>query len=97
MNSLLEAKSIIQIAIDTLNNELSNCNDCKLNYVPKVQKEAFKQKLEKMLFYIQANNLPEKSQRNFGLSRSVVDSMPFNSALGKQIVEAEKAFIDISD
>ncbi|RMR54683.1 hypothetical protein ALP83_02906 [Pseudomonas syringae pv. actinidiae] len=56
------------------------------------QLEHFKQKLEVVLDLVERNDLPEKQNRDLGISRVIVDQWPYDSKLGVIIVEAEQAF-----
>ncbi|WP_444943655.1 hypothetical protein ACJJIK_19745 [Microbulbifer sp. ZKSA006] len=94
MSSVEHAVKLVKSAIEALDGELSSSPDPKLVNVPKVQKEAFRQKLQKIYDTLSSDSLPEKSQRNLGLSRAVADSWPFDSKLAEEIVKAEKAFIE---
>lgn len=96
MSSIKEAIDLVKSAIETLDGELTSSPDPKLTGVPRSQKEVFKQRLEKILNFLQSGKLPENSRRNLGLSRAIADSWPFDSALGEQILKAERAFIEVS-
>ncbi|WP_440058879.1 hypothetical protein [Pseudomonas fragariae (ex Marin et al. 2024)] len=56
------------------------------------QLKHFKQKLQVVLDLIAQNDIPEKQNRDLGISRVIVDQWPYDSKLGVVIVEAEKAF-----
>ncbi len=43
---------------------------------------------------LNSGSLPEKSQRNLGLSRAIADSWPLDSKLAEEIARAERAFIE---
>ena len=94
MSSIEQAIKLVKSAIEALDGELSSSPDPKLSNVPKVQKEAFKQKLQKIYDSLNSGSLPEKSQRNLGLSRAIADSWPFDSKLAEEIAQAERAFIE---
>lgn len=94
MSSIEKATELVKSAIDALDRELSNSPDPKLANVPRGQKVAFKQKLQKMYDTLNSGFLPEKSQRNMGLSHALADSWPFDSRLAGEIVKAERAFIE---
>lgn len=94
MSSIEQATKLVKSAIDDLGRELSGSPDPKLANVPKAQKVAFKEKLQKMYDTLKSGSLPEKNQRNFGLSHAVVDGWPFDSKLAEKIAKAERAFIE---
>ncbi len=94
MSSAEEAFILVKSAIEALDEELYNAPDPKLANVPKVQKEAFRQKLQKIYDALISGSFPEKSQRNSGISRAVADGWPFDSELAVKIMKAEKAFME---
>lgn len=94
MSSIEQATKLVKSAIEALDAELSSSPDPKLSNVPKVQKEAFKLKLQNMYDTLSSGSLPEKSQRSLGLSRAIADSWPFDSRLAEDIAKAERAFIE---
>jgi len=96
MNSIKKATKLVSLALESLNREMSTSPDPKLAGVPKVQKEAFKLKLQKMHDILVSGSLPEKNMRSLGLGRAIADSWPFDSKLGEEIVKAERAYIEIS-
>ncbi len=79
-------------AIECINEaiKLADANVLALTTVS--QLEHFKQKLEVALDLIAQNDLPEKQNRDLGISRVIVDQWPYDSELGVIIVEAEQAF-----
>ncbi|MCJ2374204.1 hypothetical protein [Pseudomonas sp. RGM 3321] len=79
-------------AIECINEaiKLADANVLALTTVS--QLEHFKQKLEVALDLIAQNDLPEKQNRDLGISRVIVDQWPYDSKLGVIIVEAEQAF-----
>jgi len=95
MSSIEKTIKLVESALKSLDGELSNSPDPKLANVPRVQKEAFKQKLQKIISILALGSLPEKCQRNFGLSRAIADNWHFDSKLGKEIAKAERSFIEV--
>jgi len=95
MSSIQDVTGLVKSAIESLDGELSSSPDPKLSSIPRVQKEIFKKKLEKMLSYLVLGTLPEKSQRNLGLARTIADSWPFDSKLSEEIAKAERAYVDV--
>jgi len=95
MSSKEQAKKMVESAIEALDRELSGCSDPKLESVPKVQKEVFKKKLQRIYEILNSGLLPEKSQRNLGISHAIADSWPLESKLGEEIAKAERAFIEV--
>lgn len=94
MSSLEQATKLVESAIEALDRDLLSSPDPKLTSIPKVQKEVFKKKLQKMHNFLKSDTLPEKSQRNLGLSHAIADNWPFDSTLGEKIAKAERAFIE---
>ena len=95
MSSIEEATDLVKFAIKSLEDELTSSPDPKLIGVPRSQKEVFRQRLEKVLDFLQSGKLPEKTQRDLGLSRAVVDGWPFDSELSEHILKAERAFVEV--
>ncbi|MCG3724110.1 hypothetical protein [Vibrio cincinnatiensis] len=94
MSSIKQATELVKSAMEALDGELYRSPDPKLASVSKVQKEAFKQKLQKIYDTLNSGSLPEKSLRNMGLSHAIADSWPFDSKLAEEIAKAERAFIE---
>ncbi|MCD5969894.1 hypothetical protein KDX24_01375 [Pseudomonas sp. CDFA 550] len=59
------------------------------------QLEQFKAVLDVTLNKIILGSVPEKSDRNLGLARIIVDQWPYEFGLGIKIVEAEQAYKDL--
>ena len=95
MSSIKEATDLVIAAIESLNRELNSSSDPTLSSVPRVQKKAIKLGLEKILNYLNSGVLPEKGERNLGLSHAIADNWPFGSKLSEEISKAERAFIEV--
>lgn len=94
MSSIAQADRLVESAVESLDGELSGAPDPKLANIPKVQKEVFRQRLENIHDNLKSGTVPEKSQRDLGLSRAIADGWPFDSKLGEEIVRAERAYIE---
>ncbi|WP_116828586.1 hypothetical protein [Pseudomonas syringae] len=79
-------------AIECINEAIKLADANVLAVTTVSQLEHFKQKLEVALDLIAQNDLPEKQNRDLGISRVIVDQWPYDSKLGVIIVEAEQAF-----
>ncbi|RMO87992.1 hypothetical protein ALQ32_02627 [Pseudomonas syringae pv. tagetis] len=84
-------KKIIH-AIKCINEAINLAYPNVLAFTTVSQLEHFKQKLQVVLDLIAQNDLPEKQNRDLGISRVIVDQWPYDSKLGVIIVEAEQAF-----
>lgn len=94
MSSTEKAIKIVKNALDLLEKELSS-PDPKLAYIPRIQKENFKHKLQEMYQNLNMNTVPNKASRNFGLARAIADTWPYDSNLGEEITKAEVAYIEV--
>ncbi|MDE9542944.1 hypothetical protein [Xenorhabdus bovienii] len=59
------------------------------------QLNLFKTKLLRVLDDINLGKLPQKTERNLGISRIIVDQWPFDNILGGLIIEAEQVYKNI--
>ncbi|WP_122282790.1 hypothetical protein [Pseudomonas syringae group genomosp. 3] len=79
-------------AIKCINEAINLADPNVLAFATVSQLDHFKQKLQVVLDLIAQNDLPEKQNRDPGISRVIVDQWRYDSKLGLIIVEAEKAF-----
>lgn len=95
MTSINEAKNDISKAISLLVDHLSGEDESSIKEVPEQQKKIVLGRLKDMLEALDSGVLPEKYDRNLGISRLVVDSWPFDSQVSEKVVRAEKSFINV--
>ena len=95
MNSVNLLKKQVNIILNSLEKDLYASPDPKLIDVPRAQKESVKNKLCHINEKLTSGSLPHKSQRNLGLSHAVSDNWPFDSTLGEDIMNIEKAYVEL--
>ncbi|WP_387468511.1 hypothetical protein [Photorhabdus sp. RM323S] len=70
--------------------------DSSFNYFTTLEQlNFFKTKLLRALDDINLGALPQKTERNLGISRIIVDQWPFDNILGGLIIEAEQVYKNI--
>ncbi len=80
-----------KLAIDGINQAIDNFNEVQ-TFTTINQLNHFKEKLMNCEHLIQLNNIPDKSHRNLGISRIIIDQWPFDSELGCMIINAESEY-----
>ncbi|MCQ2997438.1 hypothetical protein NLO88_23230 [Pseudomonas syringae] len=92
MSGSKNAVQKIEIAIQAITEEIMRNKNNALLFTTNKQLEQFKAVLDVTLNKIILGSVPEKSDRNLGLARIIVDQWPYEFALGIKIVEAEQAY-----
>ncbi|MCQ3001105.1 hypothetical protein NLO98_15225 [Pseudomonas syringae] len=82
----------IEVAVQAIAEEIMRNKNNALLFTTNDQLEQFKAVLDSTLNKINLGSVPEKSDRNLGLARIIVDQWPYEFALGIKIVEAEQAY-----
>lgn len=85
----------IEIAVQAIAEEIMRNKNNALLFTTNEQLEQFKAVLDSTLNKINLGSVPEKSDRNLGLARIIVDQWPYEFSLGIKIVEAEQAYKDL--
>jgi hypothetical protein len=85
----------IEIAIQAITEEIMRNKNNALLFTTNEQLERFKAVLDATLNKIIIGSVSEKSDRNLGLARIIVDQWPYEFGLGIKIVEAEQAYKDL--
>ncbi|RMR01006.1 hypothetical protein ALP94_01432 [Pseudomonas savastanoi pv. glycinea] len=85
----------IEMAIQAITEEIMRNKNNALLFTTNEQLEQFKAVLEATLNKIILGSVPEKSDRNLGLARIIVDQWPYEFGLGVKVVEAEQAYKDL--
>ena len=95
MSGSKNAVQKIEIAIQAITEEVMRNKNNSLSFTTNEQLEKFKAVLEAALNKTSLGSVPEKSDRNLGLARVIVDQWPYEFGLGIKIVEAEQAYKDL--
>lgn len=90
MNKKEKAIAIAVQALEELTLELA-----REQGVNQSQLLQFKRHLEKIIWQLENDQLPEKSGREFGLGQAVIDSWPLGSSLGNLLCSAEQAYRNV--
>ncbi|WP_231670293.1 hypothetical protein [Pseudomonas quasicaspiana] len=85
----------IEVATQAITEEIMRNKNNALLFTTNEQLEQFKAVLDVTLNKIILGSVPEKSDRNLGLARIIVDQWPYEFGLGIKIVEAEQAYKDL--
>ncbi len=85
----------IEIAIQAITEKVMRNSNDMLSFTTNEQLEKFKAVLDATLNKINLGSVPEKSDRNLGLAKIIVDQWPYEFSLGIKIVEAEQAYKDL--
>lgn len=85
----------IEIAIQAITEEVMRNSNDMLSFTTNEQLEKFKAVLAATLNKINLGSIPEKSDRNLGLAKIIVDQWPYEFGLGIKIAEAEQAYKDL--
>ncbi|UXZ99039.1 hypothetical protein K3169_00710 [Pseudomonas phytophila] len=85
----------IEIATQAIADEIIRNKNNALLFTTNEQLEQFKAVLDVTLIKIIFGSVPEKSDRNLGLAKIIVDKWPYEFSLGIKIVEAEQAYKDL--
>jgi hypothetical protein len=84
----------INLAIDEIERAISNYDKFS-SFTTINQLDNFKAVLMKTKYLIESENIPHESQRYLGMSRVIIDQWPFDSELGRIIIDAESAYNSI--
>jgi len=85
----------IEIAVQAIAEEIMRNKNNSLSFTTNEQLEQFKAVLAATLNKINLGSVPEKSDRNLGLAKVIVDQWPYDFGLGVKVVEAEQAYKDL--
>jgi hypothetical protein len=89
-----KALGVVAAALNAIDEELQRRREGRGSVSNVEQLVAFRKELVHWYQLLESNALPNKDARRPGMSRVIVDSWPFDSALGQLLISAEKAYME---
>jgi hypothetical protein len=95
MNDVETVLRRLESAIEAIDAEIARHEAGNGEVSNRQQLRSFRDALAEAFRRVESGHVPPKASRSGGLARVIVDSWPFNSALGDAIIAAEDGYLKL--